>query len=79
MRTELIEVSSEEQLAKELKSMWKSQKISNHEIARMLNITPKTLTEKIHGRAHYKADEIIRIIQSLGFKLYLVRREDDVK
>lgn len=72
-------MSSEEQLAKELKSMWKSQRISNHEIAGMLDIMPKTLTEKIHGRAHYKADEIMRIVQSLGYKLYLVRREDDAK
>lgn len=78
------EIIDERQLVDELHINWKSRGYTDGGMAELLEITPKTIHYKISGnfphngyKAHFKVNEIMQIIHYLGFKLYLVREDDE--
>lgn len=78
------EIIDERQLVDELHRNWKTRGYTDGGMAELLEITPKTIHYKISGnfphngyKAHFKVNEIMQIMHYLGFKLYLVREDDE--
>lgn len=79
------EIIDERQLVSELRINWKSRGYTDGGMADLLEIAPKTISYKLSGispanngkKTHFKLNEIIQIIHYLGFKLYLVREDDE--
>ena len=82
----VTEIIDERQLISELRINWKSRGYTDGGMADLLEIAPKTISYKLSGispdnngkKSHFKLNDIIHIINYLGFKFYLVR-EDDAK
>lgn len=82
----ITEIIDERELVSELHINWKLRGYTDGGMADLLEIAPKTISYKLSGispdnngkKSHFKLNEIIQIINYLGFKLYLVR-EDDAK
>lgn len=81
----VTEIIDERQLVNELHINWKTRGYTDGGMAELIEIAPKSMSYKINGinprngyKAHFKVNEILQIIQYLGFKLYLVR-EDEAK
>lgn len=81
----VTEIIDERQLVSELHINWKSRGYTDDGMADLLEIAPKTISSKLSGispanngkKTHFKLNEIIQIINYLGFKLYLVREDDE--
>lgn len=80
----ITEIIDERQLVSELRINWKSRGYTDGGMADLLEIAPKTIHYKISGnfpnngyKAHFKVNEILQLINYLGFKLYLVREDDE--
>ena len=81
----ITEIIDERQLVDELHSNWKTRGYTDGGMADLLEIAPKTISYKLSGispdnngkKSHFKVNEIIQIIHYLGFKLYLVREDDE--
>lgn len=78
------EIIDERQLVDELHRNWKTRGYTDGGMAELLEITPKTISYKLSGnfphngyKALFKVNEIMQIIHHLGFKLYLVREDDE--
>ena len=80
----VTEIIDERQLVDELHRNWKTRGYTDGGMAELLEITPKSMSYKINRKspqngykAHFKVDEIMQIVHYLGFKLYLVREDDE--
>lgn len=67
-----IKIDSEKQIMPLLRRMWKTAKIDDYEIAEILGITGKSVSNKVRGTTHFTVAEMMQIIHHLGLELYLM-------